>query len=301
MHFTRAGYDLLAGRVADSIAAMLEKSGKVDPKGTIRLWQGDAPFAKGRSEKDVPELTVYPAKAPNSSGAGMVICPGGGYGFLAMGHEGKAVAEWLNSIGVTAFVLKYRHAGGGYAYPVPMTDAKRAMRLVRARSGIYGLAPDRIGIIGFSAGWHLASFVGTHCDGGDPKSPSVIERVSCRPDFMVLGYPVITMSEGFMHRGSRDRLIGKEPSAALAEETSNEKRVTGGTPPTFLVHADDDRGVSPLNSIAFYMALRKVQVPAEMHIFLKGGHGFAFRPLHTETDEWPRLCAAWIKQMGFID
>ena len=300
VHFTVAGYDFLAEHVAAAVAAELVKAGKVSLEGTVRLWQDQAPLAKGGTADDAPELTVYLPKQWNPARPGVVICPGGGYKFLAMGHEGKAVAEWLDTLGAAGFVLKYRNAGTGYRYPAPQLDAKRALRLVRARARMYGVDAHRIGIMGFSAGGHLACSVGTLFDLGDPRAGDVIDRRSSKPDFMILVYPVVTMTGSWMHRGSRNNLLGENPDPALAEKMSGEKQVTDQTPPAFLMHADDDGAVPPRNSIELYQALKKHHVPAEMHVFLKGGHGFAFRPRNRATDSWPELCAEWMRLMGFL-
>ncbi len=257
------------------------------------LWPGGAPGARGKTGRDVPTVTVYRAPTKTANGAAVVICPGGGYGGLAMDHEGHQVARWLNSIGVTGVILQYRHAP--YRHPYPLLDAQRALRFTRAHAQAWGIDPHRVGILGFSAGGHLASTAGTHFDAGQADAKDPIDRPSCRPDFLVLVYPVITFTAPYMHRGSRDNLLGKDPPRELIELLSNEKQVTARTPPTFLVHTSEDTGVPPENSIAFYEALRKARVPAEIHVFEKGNHGLGLGPKGSAFARWPGLCEEWLK------
>jgi acetyl esterase/lipase len=209
------------------------------------------------------------------------------------------VAEWLNSIGVTAFVLKYRLAPR-YQHPAPSQDASRAIRLVRARASEWGIDPARVGIIGFSAGGHLASTVGTHFDRGRPDAEDPIERVSSRPDFLILGYPVISFIEPFTHVGSRTNLLGKTPDPELVKSLSTETQVTKETPPTFLMHTSGDTGVPPENSVAFYLALHKAGVPAEMHIYERGRHGLGLAPADPALSSWPQRCEAWLRVRGVL-
>ncbi len=260
----------------------------------LLLWPNGAPGAKGQGDADKPSLTIYPAPADKATGMAIVVCPGGGYAHLAMGHEGQDVARWLNSIGVSAFILKYRHAPQ-YQHPAPLQDAQRALRTVRARAAEWKINPKRIGIWGFSAGGHLASTAGTHFDDGNAKSADPIERVSCRPDFLILAYPVITLKPPYAHMGSRNNLLGKNPDPKLVEELSNDGRVTPQTPPTFLMHTNADTGVVAENSVRFYLALRKNKVPAELHIFEKGPHGVGLAPKDPALSIWPHLLAAWLK------
>jgi acetyl esterase/lipase len=213
---------------------------------------------------------------------------------LADDHEGRQVARWLNSIGVTAFVLKYRIAPR-YHHPAPLQDAQHALRTVRANAKEWHVDLKRIGIWGFSAGGHLAATAGTHFDDGKVDAEDPIERVSCRPDFMILAYPVITFTEAGMHRGSRSNLLGPDPDPKLVESLSNEKQVTARTPPTFLFHTDADRGVVPENSVLFYLALRKAGVPAELHIYEKGAHGVGLAPKDAILSSWPERLAAWMR------
>ena len=267
------------------------------------LWPDGAPGAKGDREGDKPTLTIYLPPKEKATGAAVVICPGGGYGFLAMDHEGHQIAQWLNSLGVAGFILKYRHhnSGAGYGHPVPLQDAQRAIRTVRSRANEWNIDPNRIGILGFSAGGHLASTAGTHFDKGQADAQDPIERVSCRPDFMILIYPVISFTEWYVHTGSRQNLLGDNPDKNMLESLSNEKQVTPETPPTFLVHADDDNGVPPENSIYFYLALRKAKIPAEMHIYQRGGHGFGLGKKDSAASGWPVCCAAWMRERGLLD
>jgi acetyl esterase/lipase len=271
-----------------------------EPK-ILPLWPDGAPEAKGKTEQDIPTITAYLPVPEKATGTGIVICPGGGYGHLAMGHEGADVATWLNKQGVAAFVLRYRLPAKGYRYPVPMLDAKRAIRYVRDMAPGWRIEEDRIGIMGFSAGGHLASTIGTHFDEGEPDAPDPLDRISCRPDFLILGYPVITMDDAFTHRGSKNNLLGPDPKPELVALLSNETQVDKTTPPTFLFLADDDRGVPPRNAVEFYLALNRSRVPAEMHIYQKGGHGFGIGRTGTEAAEtWQDRLAAWLRRRGLL-
>lgn len=267
------------------------------------LWPDGAPGAQGNTEGDNPTLTIYSAPEKEASGAAVVIFPGGGYGHLAVDHEGRQVAQWLNSLGVTAFVLKYRHrnSGAGYGYPAPLQDAQRAVRMVRSHAGEWSVDPNRIGILGFSAGGHLAASEGTHFQKNYYKLQDSVDHVSCRPNFMILIYPVITLTEPYTHAGSKLNLLGDNPDKSLVESLSNEKQVTSDTPPTFLVHANDDKAVPPENSIFFYLALRKAKIPAEMHIYENGGHGFGLGKKGSAASSWPGRCADWMRTRGLLD
>jgi len=269
-----------------------------DPPWSL-LWAGGAPGALGAEEKDQPALRIYPAPAEKRNGTAVVVCPGGGYGTLALGHEGRQIAEWLNVRGIAAFVLRYRLAPR-YRHPAPLQDAQRAVRTVRSRAQEFGISPDRIGIWGFSAGGHLASTAGTHFDAGDPSATDPVEQASCRPDFMILSYPVISFVAEQTHRGSRRNLLGDSPDPALAESLSNETQVTAATPPTFLFHTDKDTGVPPENSVLFYLALRKARVPAEMHIYLEGRHGVGLAPSDPVLSTWPGRLEDWLRAGGFL-
>lgn len=271
----------------------------VDEPRTIRLWDGPAPGALGNQEEDIPTLTIYFPVDPSVSHTAVIVAPGGGYAMLASNHEGRQVANWFNALGVTAFVLKYR-LGPRYHHPIELGDAQRAMRVVRSRAKEFGYAPDRIGIIGFSAGGHLASTLGTHFDSGNSAASDPIDRVSCRPDFLILGYPVISLSAPFMHGGSERNLLGENASPELRKELSNELHVTPQTPPTFLLSTSEDTVVPPENTVAFYLALQKAGVPAEMHIFEKGPHGVGLDLRDPVLGMWPTLLANWLRERGLL-
>ena len=266
---------------------------------TFPLWPDGAPGARGNDPKlDVPTITVF-RPATGATGASVVICPGGGYGGLAMSYEGVEVAEWLNTRGVTGVVLQYRLAPR-YHHPAMLDDAARAIRTVRARAGEWGLDPKRVGILGFSAGGHLASTAGTHFDAGKPDAADVVARQSSRPDLMILVYPVIAMTTPYGHEGSKHNLLGDNPSAELVASLSNETQVTRETPPTFLVHTDGDTAVPAENSLLFAMALRRAHVPLELHIFEKGQHGLGLGRGNAAFAAWPKLCEAWLRVQGFV-
>lgn len=270
-------------------------------KKTELLWPGGAPGAKGDRPDDKPTLTFCLPDKDRATGTAVVVCPGGGYGFLAVGHEGKDVAEWFNRLGVAAMILEYRHRRRGYGHPAPLQDAQRAIRTVRARAEQLGIDPKKIGIMGFSAGGHLASTAGTHFDQGDPDGEDPVGRVSCRPDFMILCYPVIAFDEPYTHRGSQQNLLGKDADAELVRSLSNEKQVTPQTPPTFLFHTDEDRGVPAENSVYFYLALRRAKVPAELHVWRTGRHGLGLAPDTPGTSTWPKCCEDWLRGRGLLD
>jgi acetyl esterase/lipase len=266
---------------------------KVEPE-KLKLWNGKAPIGDGKFEQVETRITVYKPEKPN--GTAIVICPGGGYIRLVTGVEGDGIAAWLNCHGITAIVLEYRlPAGRPY---VPLLDAQRAIRTVRANAKAWGIDLAKIGIMGFSAGGHLASTAATHFDNGDPKADDPIDRNSCRPDFVVLVYPVITMGEK-TNQGTKDNLLGKNPEAKLVELFSNEKQVTAKTPPTFLAHAIDDRGVVPDNSKMFYEALRMQKVPTKYLELPSGGHGLNGNkgPM---WDAWQEQSLAWLAELKFI-
>lgn len=263
------------------------------------LWPSGAPGALGQTETDQPSLTLYLPPADRATGAAVVVFPGGGYGHLAVDHEGKQVAEWLNRHGVAAFVVRYR-LGPRYRHPVMLGDAQRAIRTVRARAGSWRLDAARIGILGFSAGGHLASTAGTHFDAGRAGAADPIERASSRPDFMILIYPVITMTDEHTHQGSKRNLLGATPDPALVRLLSNETQVTPDTPPTFLVHTTDDAAVPVENSLQFYAAARRAKVPVEMHVFETGRHGFGLGTGNPTLARWPDLAVAWLASHGWL-
>jgi acetyl esterase/lipase len=278
------------------------------PAGSVvPLWEGKAPLAVGDSDADKPSLTVHLAPQERATGAAVVICPGGGYGFLAADHEGKQVAEFFNGLGIHAFVLKYRIVTKDRPGPLgkaPLSDAQRAIRLVRAKAADHGVDPKKVGVCGFSAGGHLASTAATHFDEGDKDAADPIDRHGCRPDFCVLGYPVITMEDGVTHGGSKRNLLGAAPDPKLVAEFSNEKHVTAKTPPTFLFQTDEDKPVPAENAVRFYLALRAAKVPAELHVYEKGAHGVGlgrdpkWTKGSTYTEGWPDRLAEWLKLHG---
>jgi acetyl esterase/lipase len=265
------------------------------------LWPNGAPGAKGNDEGDKPSLTICLPPKEIATGTAVMICPGGGYGHLSMDREGQQSADWLNSIGVAAFILKYRHRGVGYGHPAPLQDAQRAIRIVRSRAKEWDIDPERIGILGFSAGGHLASSAGTHFQNNYYDAKETMDKISCRPDFMILIYPVITLDDSFTHSGSKRNLLGENPDPELVENLSNEKQVTSETPPTFLVHTNQDTVVPAENSIYFYLALRKSGVPAEVHIYLKGPHGSAIEKKFGIVSTWSERCTDWMKVQGLLN
>lgn len=283
-----------------------------DYPSVIRLWDGPAPNHKNSdtqevitdrpssfaiSQVQVPTIEVrLPARA-NSNGRAVIICPGGGYARLSYNWEGIDVANVLNAKGIAAIVLKYRlpdEASNETPRLSPLLDAKRAMRLVRSRAEEWSIDPDKIGIMGFSAGGHLASTLGTHFDLGDPEAADPIDRLSSRPDFMILMYPVISMVEGVTHSGSRNNLLGESPSQELVDEYSNELQISAETPPTLLIHSSDDKSVPVENSLRFYHGLIEHGVAAEMHLYPYGGHGFGLALGKGRLERWSELCTDWI-------
>jgi acetyl esterase/lipase len=266
---------------------------------TIPLWQGRAPGALGDAPEDIPTLTIY--MPPNTTGpmTAVIVAPGGGYRALSMNKEGRIPATYLNSLGVAAFVLKYR-LGPKYRHPIELGDIQRAIRMLRSRASEWHLAPDRIGVMGFSAGGHLASTASTQFDRGNPTATDAIDRAGSRPDFAILGYPVISLSEPWTHQGSRTMLLGENADAALARRLSTDTLVTPETPPTFLFHTNADTGVPAENSIHYFLALRKARVPAEMHIFKDGPHGVGMPMNDTALSEWPKVLANWMRASGFL-
>ncbi|MGB8191213.1 MAG: alpha/beta hydrolase [Chitinophagaceae bacterium] len=247
-----------------------------------------------------PEITVYLPSKRTATGQAVIICPGGGYRYLSYNWEGSDPARLLNAKGIAAIVLKYRlpnSKSNTTPHLSPLLDAKRAIRTVRQYAAKWGIKKDAVGIMGFSAGGHVASTLGTHFDNGDPKAADSIEQQSSRPDFMVLVYPVISMSKPIMHTGSRNNLIGEKADSALARLYSNELQVTKETPPTFLLHATDDKSVPVENSLLFYQALKDNNVPAAMHIFPNGGHGFGLGLGKGLAESWPELCVEWLRSI----
>lgn len=277
----------------------------------LKVWPNGAPNHNGMNEPEEKfegarvrnvseaEMYVYLPEKEKNTGAAVVICPGGGYWIEAMDHEGYQMAEWLKEKGVAGIVLKYRLPYGHHE--IPSGDTRRAMRIVRSNAEEWGIDPSKIGIAGSSAGGHLASTVGTRFDYGNPESNDALEKISCRPDFMLLLYPVITFREEFGHMGSRKNLIGEGNNWELVEKYSNELHVTPETPPAFLILPDDDKTVPPRNSVEFYLALKENNVPAEMHIFAEGGHGFGMNKKNLPVDQWPELFYNWLKAIKVIN
>jgi acetyl esterase/lipase len=261
------------------------------------LWPQGAPQAMGEKDSDRPGLWIYPAgEKPN--GAAVIICPGGGYAVHATDHEGVQPARYFNSIGVTAFVLRYRLAP--YRHPVPLLDAQRAIRYVRHHAEKFQIDPNRIGIMGFSAGGHLTSTAVTHFDSGLAAADDPIDRLSCRPNFGILGYPVVSFIAEYSHRGSARNLLGENASDEQLRNLSNELLVTQETPPVFLFHTSEDTGVPPEHSLAFYAACHKVGVPAELHIYQQGPHGVGLAFEHPALQNWIDAAGTWLRQNALL-
>lgn len=292
-----------------ALPLLLSLAAEAKPE-VIPLWEGKAPHAVGDSPHDKPSISVHRAPEAKANGTAVVICPGGGYGFLADDHEGKQVADYFNGLGVTAFVLKYRIVGKdrpGPLHPAPLEDAQRAIRLVRAKAKEFGIDPHRVGIMGFSAGGHLASSVATHFHTDPVSALDPIDMQSDRPDFAILAYPVISMKNGVTHGGTRKNLLGDNPDEKLIEHMSNELQVTKQTPPTFIFQTSADTAVVPENAIRFYTALKKAGVPAELHIYEKGRHGVGLGrdPKWTGGEKsiatWPDRLTDWLKNRGLLE
>jgi len=266
---------------------------------TVLLWPNGAPGALGNEDSDKPALTIFLPVKNQANDTGVIVCPGGSYAALASNHEGRQVANWLNSLGVAAFVLKYR-LGPRYHHPIELGDAQRAIRLVRAHAAEYGIATDRVGIMGFSAGGHLAATIGTHFDDGSTTDSDPVQRQGSRPDFLVLGYPVISFTTLYTHQGSLHNLLGDSPDPKLMQSLSEELQVTAQTPPTFLFHTTEDKTVPVENSVLFYLALRKAGVAAEMHIFERGPHGVGLALRDPALAMWPELLANWFRLHGLL-
>ena len=265
----------------------------------IPLWSGAAPGALGSDTSDVPIITVYlPRNVPANTPA-IIVCPGGSYLRLASNHEGRQVANYLNSLGIAAFVLRYR-LGPKYHHPIELGDAQRAIRMLRSHAGEWHLDSARIGIMGFSAGGHLAMSASTHFDAGKRDATDAVDRASSRPDVAILGYPVISLTEAWTHAGSKTALLGDRPDPQLAASLSGEKSVTKDTPPTFLFHTNEDATVPAENSVQYYLALRRAGVPAELHVFERGPHGVGLANSDPALAEWSKLLANWLRVRGVI-
>lgn len=282
-----------------TLSCLLVAQADEDATGSIQLWSESAPGALGSKDQDVPTLTPYFPAEGTTTGAAIVIFPGGGYGHLAA-HEGEGYARFLNEQGVSAFVLKYRLGSHGYRHPVMLQDAARAVRLVRSRASEWKLDVDRIGIMGSSAGGHLAATLLTHFDAGNPQAVDPVDRFSSRPDLGILCYPVISMGP-LSHRGSRNNLLGENPSADLIEQLSNETQVTPNTPPCFLWHTVEDKAVPVENSMQFAAALKQAGVPFELHLYEQGGHGLGLGNRGGgPVLPWAGECVRWLGLRDFV-
>ncbi|MBD2845654.1 alpha/beta hydrolase [Paenibacillus sp. IB182496] len=260
----------------------------------MELWPEGAPHAAGSGDEDRPAITAYPAPGARSA---VIVCPGGGYSHRAQ-HEGEPIAQWLNTLGVSAYVLRYRVAP--YRYPCALLDVQRAVRTVRAGMAAgQAEAPELVGVLGFSAGGHLTATAGTHYDNGDPVAEDPIERHSCRPDAIVLCYPVVTLQDPYAHAGSRTNLLGEEPDPELVASLSNETQVTPDTPPTFLWHTSEDGAVPVENSLLFAGALSRSAVPFDLHVYDHGGHGLGLAGDDSHIANWSDVCGKWLKTRGF--
>ena len=253
----------------------------------------------GTAVEAAPRLYLFPVEGAAAPCPAVVVCPGGGYGNLAIGYEGVDVARWLNSHGVAAFVLQYRVAP--HRYPAPLEDAQRAIRLIRDNAGEWKIDPAKVGMLGFSAGGHLVSTAATHFDRGKPEDADPVCRQSCRPDFTILIYPVISLLPAYGHIGSRNNLLGADPDPALVASLCNDTQVTAETPPAFLVHSTGDTGVPSENSVSYYMALIRAGVPAELHIYEQGQHGYGMGKGDPALSTWPDLCIHWMIKRGLLN
>lgn len=267
----------------------------------VPLWPGGAPAATGDAPTDQPWVDVYrPDKTP-ANGCAVVVCPGGGYGGLADDHEGIQPARFFTSFGVTAYVLHYRLGSHGYRHPIELGDAQRALRLVRNRAGVDGIDPARLGLMGFSAGGHLAATAGTHYDGGNPAAEDPVDRQPCRPDFLILCYGVLSFDPAITHQGSVQNLLGdKKDDAGLIANLSNEKQVTDDTPPAFLFHTAADQAVPVFNTLRFFEALQTHHIPAELHVYQEGPHGVGLAPGNPVTGTWPEHLRLWMRQNQWL-
>lgn len=267
----------------------------------VRLWPEGAPGARGNEDKDQPFVHVWPAAKDKANGAAFVVCPGGGYGGLAADHEGTQVAKWFNGLGVSAFVLHYRLGSQGYHYPTQLIDVQRAIRHVRANAAQYGIDPERIGIIGFSAGGHLTSMAATLFDEKPAGATNdAVDQVSARPTVAVPTYPVISMIDAFAHSGSRKNLLGPNHTDELARQVSTHLRVTANTPPTFLFQTDEDTVVPAENAVQFYLACRQHGVPAELHCYRPGPHGVGLLLGDPVLGSWSGHLRDWLRNQGFL-
>jgi acetyl esterase/lipase len=276
----------------------------------IPLWPEGVPGAKAIGDEKVesggrisnvsnPTLTYFPPAVDRPNGTTAIICPGGGYSMLSFEREGVQYANWLSTLGVSSFVLKYRL--GEFGHPAPLQDVLRAIRFVRSHAGDYKINPDRIGIMGSSAGGHLAASAATLFDHADGKTGAELDNVKARPDFVILMYPVITLKDPAAHSGSRKKLLGAQPDPEKLKLMSLEDQVTAGTPPTLLIHTQEDATVPVENSILFYQALTRAKVPAEMYLFEHGPHGMGMRNGLGTASNWHKRAEEWLQARGLLD
>ncbi len=288
-------------RILPLLLALLTLPSSAAEPQRFPLWPGGAPGAKGQAESDQPTLDLYKPDAVPANGCAVIVCPGGGYGGLAKDHEGVQPARFFNSFGVTAYVLHYRLGGNGYKHPIPLQDAQRALRLVRSRAAGDGVDPARLGIMGFSAGGHLAASAGTHSDAGNPGAADPFDKLSSRPDFLILCYGVLSFDPEITHQGSVGNLLGdRKNDPGLIRFLSNELQVNATTPPAFLFHTTTDQAVPVANSLRYYEACQKNKVPAALHVFQEGKHGVGLAQNDPNLKIWPALLQGWIEQNGWL-
>ena len=279
------------------------------PPVVIPLWPEGVPGAKALGEElheaggritrvSEPTLTVHAPAIDRPNGTAVIIAPGGGYGLLSAEREGVQYANWLSTLGITSFVLKYRLADFGH--PVPLQDVLRAVRMVRSRAAEFKINPGRIGVMGSSAGGHLAACAGTLFNHAAGRTGAALDATDARPDFLILMYPVITMEGPSVHAGSRRNLLGENPAPDLVNLLSVERQVTAATPPTLLIHTQEDQSVPVENSLLFYQALTRAKVPAEMYLFEHGAHGMGMKPDFGTASDWPRRAEEWLRQRGLL-
>ncbi|MGC1384686.1 MAG: alpha/beta hydrolase [Candidatus Acidiferrales bacterium] len=283
---------------AQSASIENHQDASAEPR-TFPLWEGRAPGALGEADEDRPTITVYQPSDDHAPAPAVIVFPGGSYTGLATNHEGRQAANWLNACGMVAFVVKYR-VGPKYHDPIELGDAQRAIRWVRSRAAELHVTSTKIGVMGFSAGGHLASTTETHFDGGDPNAADRIDRASSRPDFAILAYPVISFVADYAHRYSWENLLGKDATPEMRRALSNEFNVTPQTPPTFLFSSSTDMTVPPENSVVFYRALLKAKVPAELHIFQTAPHGVGLDLDDPAVGEWSTLLLNWLRANRFL-
>ncbi|MEO8050158.1 MAG: alpha/beta hydrolase [Acidobacteriota bacterium] len=292
-------YFWLAGILSVVVASAQPAPLPIQDLQTLPLWAGSAPGAQGTEERDIPKITAYLPRSTPPDMTAVIVLPGGSYRALSMNSEGRQVASYLNSMGIAAFVLQYR-LGPRYHYPVELDDAQRAIRMVRSHAAEWHIAQNRIGVMGFSAGGHLAATASTRFDSGKSDASDNVDRVSSRPDFSILCYPVISMTEPWTHQGSKLNLLGENPSPELAKMLSEELAVTAQTPPTFIFQTNADTTVPAENSVYYFLALRKAGVSAEMHVFESGPHGVGLAMSDPALSEWPKLLLNWLRAHGLV-